>query len=69
VKKYEYVTRIVELKAVMASMTKGADVSELDATLNEMGREGWELAEMTHHFNSVGNMRYLVFCVFKREIV
>ncbi|MCL2616757.1 MAG: DUF4177 domain-containing protein [Defluviitaleaceae bacterium] len=63
-KKYEYTTVRVFPKGLVSKV----DTDELEAMLNEMGQEGWQLAGTPTDRYSSGTIHYII-CVFMREIV
>ena len=63
-KKWEYETLVLEGKGLNGGKI---DVEGYKTTLNEMGREGWELAGQTASNRGYGDTRYII-CVFKREL-
>ena len=64
-KKFEYETLMMDAKGFWG----GGKIDEqmLKARLNEMGRQGWELLEISTTNKELGETRH-VLCVFKREI-
>ena len=64
VKKFEYQTKILDAKGILGGKI---NVMEFNQTLNDMGREGWELVGTTASNQEFGSTRYII-CVFKREL-
>lgn len=63
-KKYEYMTRAIDAGGFWGGKF---EESELDAILNEMGRDGWALVQSTTSNQSYGSTRYMI-CIFMREL-
>ena len=63
-KKWEYLTEIIKTKGVFTKI----DADEFNQTLNDFGKEGWELIDKTPVAMDLGRTASVV-CVFKREIV
>lgn len=64
-KKYEYCTKLIDAKGVFGGKVS---VDEFDRTLNDLGRDGWELVSITDSNQSYGSTRWII-CVFKRELL
>jgi len=63
-KKWEYQTLTLEATGLLGGKI---DVEGYKKSLNEMGREGWELIEQVASAQGYGYTRYII-CTFKREL-
>jgi len=65
VKRYEYQTKVFDAQGFWSGGK--IDVDEFDATLNEMGSQGWQLIEKVTSNMELGRTRHFI-CTFMREI-
>ena len=64
-KKYEYKTQVIDAKGLWGGKI---NVGEFNNSLNEMGRDGWELVGTTASNEAAGRTASFI-CVFKRELL
>ncbi len=64
-KKYEYRTQVMDAKGLFGGKI---DVGDFNNSLNELGREGWELVGTTASNEAAGRTGSFI-CVFKRELM
>ncbi len=64
-KKFKYRTLVVDAKGLFGGKI---DVSGFNNSLNEMGRDGWELVGTTASNEAAGRTVCFI-CVFKRELI
>ena len=64
-KKYEYKTQVIEAQGLWGGKI---NVGEFNNSLNEMGRDGWELVGTTASNEAAGRTASII-CVFKRELL
>ena len=62
-KKFEYQTKVIDTKF---SWRGKVNTEGFNQILNDMGREGWELVEVTASNQGFGNTESFI-CIFKRE--
>jgi hypothetical protein len=63
-RKWEYLTEVINTKGVIDSKIEAA---EFNKALNTLGKEGWELIDKTALAAEAGRTTSIV-CVFKREL-
>jgi len=62
-KKFEYLVKEIDVKGWFA---RKIDILEFSQTLNDLGKEGWELIDKTP-IGELGTETKII-CVFKREL-
>ncbi len=63
-KKFEYFTRVMDTTGFFGGKIEDSEFTQI---LNELGQEGWELAEIAA-VNMKHGMTRSIVCVFKREL-
>ncbi len=63
-KKYEYKTQVIDAKGLFGGKI---DAGDFNNSLNDAGRDGWELVGTTASNEAYGRTASII-CVFKREL-